>query len=1024
MKPVRLTLQAFGPYPGRQVVDFRDAVEAGLFGIYGQTGSGKSTLFSAMTFALFGQPAKTDQEAVSLRSDHAAADLLTEVEFVFEVGGRQYVAVRSPEQMRPSRRGGGETRNAHEAHLFDATGLAVEDITPDQRGKVIAEKKVGLVDAAIVERLGYGAEQFRQIVLLPQGRFETFLTAKTKERGDILRDLFDVSLYRRLTESLKERADSAERQVQRERAVYEQRLRAEGFETDADLSAGISGAEEDLVIRRQALGEAREIANASWAAVRSAELTEARFVEAERAAQAVATLEARADAMETLALRLERTRQAQTLTDVEAAVLKASAERKQTEGAISGLRTGADLAEQGLREAEARWAAEQGREAEIAAIRRHAEDLERHRTTLGQAAEVLTALTAAQAADAEARHCLQDAQKTLDRLRTEQDRQTEALRQARRIEEQRQRLTAQRVAEQHRLARAKDYAVAERDVQRAAQQAEACQQARNQAVEAWATAQQALEQAERAVAHSHAVSLASRLTAGDPCPVCGGRDHPAPAIGTVEAGDLMAVLSAAEADGQAADRAMRQSEERLSAVRSVLTEREARLAGLEPPEQALGDLQAAVDQLDADLKALGPVTDLVAAEAAAERRATAIAQGEEERDRLRDALRGCEVAVASLITKRDVLLETVPDVVRDPAGLAQALAVAQKRLQMAMQARQQAEEAVQRARDTALAAIKDLQAGQDRLEERRRREKDASAVFIERLEQAELTAEAYRSLKPGFARLAEDREAVEAYRRDRAAAGTVFQQAEAAVQGVTRPDLTVLKAQAAEAAATVQRVETQEIEAGQRLGTLLRLQERLAEAKQALEAVEAESAPLRGLAAAVSGNNPHKLTLEIYAIAAMFEAVLQSANLRLGPMTGHRYQLVRDAEGSGRAQRGLGIQVADSHTGKERPTATLSGGETFIAALALALGLADVVESTSGRVQLETIFIDEGFGSLDTEHGTGTLDQVLQVLNTLVSQNRAVGLISHVPLVQEAIPNGFYIRKQAGGSQVETRGRG
>lgn len=151
--------------------------------------------------------------------------------------------------------------------------------------------------------------------------------------------------------------------------------------------------------------------------------------------------------------------------------------------------------------------------------------------------------------------------------------------------------------------------------------------------------------------------------------------------------------------------------------------------------------------------------------------------------------------------------------------------------------------------------------------------------------------------------------------------------------------------------------------------------------------------------------------------------VLEAANLRLGPMSNGRYRLERDLDGTGRGSRGLGIQVSDTHTGKSRATSTLSGGETFIAALALALGLADVVESTSGKVRLDTIFIDEGFGSLDAENGSGTLDQVLQVLNSIVRENRAVGLISHVPLVQEAIPNGFYVRKSFTGSRVEERGK-
>ncbi|MBL4831957.1 MAG: SMC family ATPase, partial [Aliivibrio sp.] len=131
--------------------------------------------------------------------------------------------------------------------------------------------------------------------------------------------------------------------------------------------------------------------------------------------------------------------------------------------------------------------------------------------------------------------------------------------------------------------------------------------------------------------------------------------------------------------------------------------------------------------------------------------------------------------------------------------------------------------------------------------------------------------------------------------------------------------------------------------------------------------------------------------------------------------------LERDFAGKGGGRRGLGISVHDIHTGKARATATLSGGETFIAALALALGLSDIVESVSGNIRLDTIFIDEGFGSLDTDNDTGTLDQVLQTLQDLVGDNRAVGLISHVPLVQQAIPNGFSIKKTATGSHIETR---
>jgi exonuclease SbcC len=232
-------MQAFGPYSEQETVDFREAVDAGLFGIYGQTGSGKSTIFSAMTFALFGEAAKAEQETPSLRSDNADANRPTEVEFVFDIADRRYVVRRRPEQSRPKQRGNGETRDPHEAWLFDATGMALDDITPERPGKVIEEKKVGPVGKAIEDLLGYGADQFRQIVLLPQGRFEAFLAADTKARLGILRDLFDVSLYRRLAARMKADAEAVERQFRTEREVFTRRLNAEDFESLDALKSGI-----------------------------------------------------------------------------------------------------------------------------------------------------------------------------------------------------------------------------------------------------------------------------------------------------------------------------------------------------------------------------------------------------------------------------------------------------------------------------------------------------------------------------------------------------------------------------------------------------------------------------------------------------------------------------------------------------------------------------------------------------------------------------------------------------------------
>lgn len=317
MRPVRLTMQAFGPYPEREVIDFRDVVDAGLFGIYGQTGSGKSTIFSAMTFALFGEPAKTDQDAPSLRSDHADAGVHTEVEFVFDIGGRRYVVLRRPDQMRPKQRGGGETRSPHEAFLFDAAGLTLDDIKDGQRGKIVAERKVRDVDAAISETLGYGPEQFRQIVLLPQGRFETFLSAKTKERLEILRELFDVSLYRSLATKLNADAEAVERHVRHAREICVERLATEGFESTDALTTGIANAQAHHAELLESEKAARANFGAAQTVVREGEKIEAQFKVAETALETLTELEAGQGDMDALADRVARAERARSLLDAE-----------------------------------------------------------------------------------------------------------------------------------------------------------------------------------------------------------------------------------------------------------------------------------------------------------------------------------------------------------------------------------------------------------------------------------------------------------------------------------------------------------------------------------------------------------------------------------------------------------------------------------------------------------------------------------------------------------------------------------
>ena len=1022
MRPVRLTLQAFGPYPGRVVIDFRDAVEAGLFGIYGQTGSGKSTIFSAMTFALFGGAAKAEQEAPSLRSDHADPDVMTEAEFVFDIGERRYVVLRRPDQMRPKARGEGETRSAHEAYLFDATGMSFDDITEAARGKIVAEKKVRDVDAAVVEMLGYGSEQFRQIVLLPQGRFENFLSAKTKERLEILRELFDLSLYEKLMADLKSAADEAERQVRDERSLCARQLAAEGFESTDALTSGIETALAKCAELRANEEIRKETAEAAEKAVRQAEAIEENFATAEKMRERLCALEARKDDIEALAEQVRQAERARGLIDVEQRVRDAEREVAEAEAKREEAQEAAEVAANEAEKAAQAFRREDERADEVENLRQRKDELERYGRILEAAADSNQAVEIALKEQRDAECGLQKAKSDLTELHEKRTSKSAELKAARETEAKRAEIAGRRAELDKRHLAAKSYEGALQDV--ATAQAAVEEQLRKSEAAAGKAekARDDYETAERDLAAAQALHLATRLEIGSPCPVCGATEHPAPATGEIGSAGLDKAFRESREAWLAADREARQAGEALVGVQATLEERKKRLSTLEPPVKRAAVIAAQIGREESALAALGPRVDILAAETGIEELALQIEELERKRDELRDCFDERRNKATEAKAARDGRLAEVPENLRDVSALAATLKKVTGSLESLQAARTAAEKALRAAREKALVSVKDLESADKALAGCKARNQKAAEVFRTRLAGAGLTVVAFQSLKLAIETLDQDREAVETYRREHKSASDAATDAASAIEGMSRPDLEALRETHKTHAEALGRAIEERIAAQSRVDHLDKLRKGMEETLRKLDEAEAASGPLRGLAALVNGQNSQRLTLETFAIGAMFNQVLEAANLRLAPMTSGRYSLERDLDGAGRGSRGLGIQVFDVHTGKSRATSTLSGGETFIAALALALGLADVVESASGKVRLDTVFIDEGFGSLDIENGSGTLDQVLQVLNSIVRQNRAVGLISHVPLVQEAIPNGFYVRKGISGSSVEERG--
>ena len=1022
MRPIRLSLQAFGPFATTEVVDFRSALETGLFGIYGQTGAGKSTLFSAMSFALFGAPTKTDQEPRSLRSDYSAPDLPTEVEFVFELGAKTYLIRRRPVQERPKARGEGITEDAAVASLFDVTGIPVDTLGPSQSGRVIAEKKVSVVGQQVEALLGYGADQFRQIVLLPQGKFETFLDAKTDARVEILRDLFDVKIYRDLAARLKEEAAEAERALRDQRALYVARLEERGFESAEALELGISAAEAK-VAEKQGIKQIAETANeAARKALTEGEQIEKAFTAVDTARKAFDGLEAKTGEIDALARRVEAVSNALQARDLMTAWRNAEHDGRLAVDAVSNAEAELNTANEAKKEAAQKLIQAQSGDERRQQVQADVTKLEAIESQVGQAAELQKALDKAAHEEVSAKKATTEALETREKLRTQRDATDLALEQARKTEAVRGKLTGELAEVGRERVKAAVHAKAQGAVADAERKFEAASSELVRKTDAAQAAEATLTDAEVRLSRTQAIILAEKLTEGAPCPVCGSHDHPAPAHGAPEQSGLTEAFRDAQAEARTAAEARVRAETELGNCRTRLDEKKRALDEHEQTERTMVELDAEITRLEGTIATLGEAVDLDAMSEHLADLKRKVTEAEAAEATARTISGQAETTLAGARAKRDAVVEALPEGLRTPKAVVarrEALQSEQRRLSEALELATQKDRA---ASEALTRAQEQLEAAKRARDVQTQRVEKALGDFGARLADVGLDKAGYEACKAHFPTLESDRKTVSDHREGLIAARTTWQNATAACVDRERPDLAPLQLALDNA--------TQELNAANDglsssktdVSSLTNFKKSLAEALAETERLESETGPLRGLADLANGKNDFKMTLETFAIGAMFDQVLEAANMRLDPMTRGRYRLARGLEASGgRGKRGLEIEVFDINTGKARPTATLSGGETFIAALALALGLADVVESLSGKIRMDTIFIDEGFGSLDTENGAGTLDQVIQVLAALTEGSRAVGLISHVGLVQEAIPQGFYVRSTPSGSRVEER---
>ena len=1008
MRIHRMRLEGLGPYAQAQDVDFDRLNAAGLFLLDGPTGAGKSTVLAALCFALYGTvPGGRSAESLvtTLREPGA---VIPEVQVEFTVQGRRFEVVRSPRHERPRRRrsaAGGATVTTQ------ATVSLRERVAGEWTAPLTRADEVGQQIAAV---LHLDAEQFMQVVLLPQGQFAQFLTAKSDERRVLLRRLFGTQRFDGVEEHLRvetARLDTAvavDADVARTARAQLAEALHEALGPDWHAPEPSPDTDERLLtLAAERAGRAQEDARAGLAMARAAE-QQARVTarELETRGRDLAAAEAwgrrRRDhdaEAETAAAR----RRAVDAHERAGRVLTA-AQRATAAADVAG--TASEAVTQALAHVEdepiaAAWLA--------AARADGAADAPASRQALGEAERAAEAVARAVRDRDRMRELEQEAAAAAER-RAEIGRDRAALVESR--PEREAAVAAHRAAVERGTERLGAREAVDRAVSEAAARRTAAEAAAARAVEAEtaARAHREAQERRREAAERHvgllraryeqaASELAERLVPGEPCAVCGSPEHPAPAA-TADTTVTEADVRDAEQARTAADRAAADAETALRAAEQTLrTAREA-AAGLAPEaarealeraeaeravlDQAAKDLAADRRRLTAAEKTLAGADETAAALAAEDGRlAEASAHRAARLTELRDAVEAARGDAETLDARRDQVTAA--------RRVLAALAAAQDE---DARARAVADET-----DQALTAA---------LAEQHFDDVDAArAARLEETEAAARTA-AVQEWHAERARLAE-LEASEPVRRGRALA-------EAGVEPPTEEQTRA----AAEALAAAEAASSSRATAVGRLDSLVATVRRqsaaLTEVLERSAGLIAEHTRVRGLLDLVrgGGENLLKMPLTSYVLAGRLEEVAAAATERLLAMTDQRYSIEYSDAVGGRGNKGLELVIRDHYVDETRHPATLSGGETFMASLALALGLADTVQAEAGGIELDTLFVDEGFGSLDAD----TLDDVLDVVDTLRTGGRTVGLVSHVERMRQEIGVRLEVRKDRRGSSL------
>ncbi|MEZ7893445.1 MAG: SMC family ATPase [Candidatus Wallbacteria bacterium] len=1004
MRPLKLTIEAFGPYLKKQVIDFSELKGRNFFLIHGPTGSGKTTILDAICYALYGKTSGDERDGAKMRSSKAQPDVPTSVTLDFKTGDKIYRITRMPKQEITAKRGSKLKTQNPQALLMDITGGHNIDNIGDA-GTVIAEK-TEKANEIIEDIIGFKYEQFRQVVMLPQGKFQQFLAASSKEREAILEVLFQTNYYKQIETALKEETAEIQSKISDERAEINfilNNFNVSNFNELCDMMNKLAAESETASAKMAELKTADlQISNT----VKNAEILCSKFDKLTEINETLNKLKSRESEINELKRLLDMAKKAEPILHIEETFETYLKREKEISSTMAVFQKKLELSKinlenafQNYNSARLKLSGKSGLEIKINGLQNNLTDLDRLLKISAKKKELEIKSSSLKAELASISGRLETAQKSIDEtVRALSDAQNKTAllpafeKSYQNAEHVYKDVLKLNELKKEALERFRIYSE-EADTE-------------NDALKALNDARAKLNELEKTFNENQAAAIAETLKSGTPCPVCGSLDHPRPASRKNDGIDKKAI------DKQ----------------KKFITECEAKLDEARNKKNAAEikkvEIEAAAANLSESLKESAGL-DMIVLKAACDREKQLLKDAEAANKNVKalesslNSLNAKKTADAELIEKKreeiasidselfgsgaviEELKNKVPAEFQDQKALSEAINGLKAEAASIDNEFKTAEEKYNQTNAENIKLSADLKNAAANLEIA---QKDKNFHF-EKLNKAIIengfgSREDYDGYKRYIPQINSFEADIKNFNNEQNIACSSKNTLEAELKDAVKPDLAVLKKQAEEIKNNLYAAVKEATLLNSRLQNISSSIKKINEISAATEELNKRYQLAAALSETAGGVNRYNMTFQRFVQGAFLEEVLTAATHRLKIMSRGRYHLNRSAGVTDmRSSGGLELEVLDNYTGIARAVSTLSGGETFMASLSLALGLADTVQNYSGGIKLDTIFIDEGFGSLDPE----SLDLAINVLTELFKGGRLVAIISHVPELRERI---------------------